>query len=848
MPAFNDLKKYIIYNFLLFLCAASLMAEGQVEFTSSNLPIVALDTHGQSIPDEPKITADMGIIYNGPGVRNNVADPFNNYNGKIGIEIRGSSSQMFPKKQYAVETRDVSGNDLDVPLLGFPEESDWILSAPYTDKTMMRDALTFYLSNAIGRYASRAMYCELVLNGVYEGVYILFEKVKRDKNRVNIAKLDSNEVSGNDLTGGYIVKIDKVEGAQTEGWYSDYPPFEDHGAMIYYQYHYPNPEDIVTQQKTYIRDLITGFESRMSRADFFDAQTGYPSLIEPESFVDQWILNEIGKNVDGYRLSAYLYKDQDSKDSRLHAGPSWDFNLAYGNADYYSGWMITGWQFQVNHLPEFQYDGFKVPFWWETLLTDSMFASLLTSRWRELRAAQLHTDFIYAYIDSIAALLDESQKRNFERWPILGQYVWPNYYIGTTYKSEVTWMKNWITNRMLWMDGHLLDTQNPLAPKKFATTSVNSSSVSLSWEPATDNLTFGGYDLYNGGRKLLTTTATKATVNNLDENTPYAFTIIARDLAGNISESNPQVSFTTDAFTSEDGMLASQTAAAPLIDGDADAVWNLANTSSLSNLISGAAPSATDLSAVFRTLWDRNNLYIYIQVEDDIRKRDSGASYSSDDGVEIYIDSDNSKNTTYGENDFKYRLLYNDPTVYERAHGAVNGVTFTLKERTDGYDVEVSLPWQTLKWTPSVNDLIGFEVELNDDDNGGSRDSKISWWGTQDIAYSNPSAFGVIKLKDQGAAIGYDKVYANLFELRQNYPNPFNPVTVIRYSLDVNSRVELTIYDILGRKITTLFSGLQTAGWREQTWDASGLPSGVYICRLRTDTGRNEMRRMALIK
>ena len=125
-----------------------------IEFTSSNLPIVVINTNGQIIVDDEKITADMGVIYNGEGIRNNLTDPYNNYNGKIGIEIRGSTSQMFPKKQYAVETRDALGDDLDVSLMGFPEESDWILFAPYNDKSLMRDVLVYKIASSMGRYAS----------------------------------------------------------------------------------------------------------------------------------------------------------------------------------------------------------------------------------------------------------------------------------------------------------------------------------------------------------------------------------------------------------------------------------------------------------------------------------------------------------------------------------------------------------------------------------------------------------------------------------------------------------------------------------------------------------------------
>ena len=123
---------------VVFLLIPSFLIQsfGQVTFSSSNLPIVVINTNGQAILDDPKIEASMGIIYNGIGVRNNVTDQANNYNGKIGIEIRGSSSQMFPKKQYGLELHTSAGASVDASLLGLPKQSDWILFAPYNDKSL----------------------------------------------------------------------------------------------------------------------------------------------------------------------------------------------------------------------------------------------------------------------------------------------------------------------------------------------------------------------------------------------------------------------------------------------------------------------------------------------------------------------------------------------------------------------------------------------------------------------------------------------------------------------------------------------------------------------------------------
>ncbi len=196
---------------LLFICNLSLYAGNKlIDFTSSNLPIIIINTNGLSIPyDNPRIVAEMGIIYNGQGERNNISDSLNNYSGKISIEIRGASSSGWSKKSYGIETQNDDGSNNNVSLLGMPEENDWILYASYYDRSFLRNVLTFKLANDMGWYASRTRYCELVLNGEYQGIYVLMEKIKRDKNRVDISKLNPDEISGDDVTGGYIIKVDK---------------------------------------------------------------------------------------------------------------------------------------------------------------------------------------------------------------------------------------------------------------------------------------------------------------------------------------------------------------------------------------------------------------------------------------------------------------------------------------------------------------------------------------------------------------------------------------------------------------------------------------------------------------
>ncbi len=428
---------------------------GPFVFTSSNLPIVLIDTYGQEIPDDPKIQAGMKIIDNASGQRNYVTD-IPAYDAYAGIEIRGSSSQMFPKKSYGFETWDAQGEELKVSLLGMPEESDWILNANYTDKTFCRNTLAYQVSRNMGHYATRYEHVEVVINGIYKGVYIFSEKIKRDENRVNIAKLKPDQNSGDLLTGGYIFKIDKPTGSGGgEGWESNFPPPANPGVTIFFQYEFPKASDITDQQKNYISEYVNTFESALSGPNFDDPQLGFRQYADEGSFLDYFIVNEISKNVDGYRLSTFIHKQRESLGGKLRIGPVWDYDIAWHNANYYGAEEFTGWSYQFPY-PD---DNWQVPFWWGRLLQDTTFANNLKCRWTFLRDDLLSDAWFDQYIDSIAMVLNESQQRNFTVWPILGVYVWPNPWpYPQTYAEETGVLKNWIHQRMAWLDANLPGT------------------------------------------------------------------------------------------------------------------------------------------------------------------------------------------------------------------------------------------------------------------------------------------------------------------------------------------------------------------------------------------------------
>ncbi len=422
---------------LILLLPLSLLS--QVEFTSSNLPIIVIETDTLEIVDEYRIVAQMGIISNGDNVRNHMDDSYNNYSGNISIEFRGSTSQVFPKKSYGFETQDADGNNLNVSLLDLPEENDWVLYAPFIDKSLIRNILSYQLAGELGNYAPRTKLCELVLNGEYRGVYVLIEKIKRDKNRVDIAKLKPDEISGDDLTGGYILKMDKLTGNSGSYWSTSL------GGGIYFQYEYPKYDEILPQQQDYILNYLNNFEQALVSDQFADPENGYRKYLDESSFVDFFIINEISKNVDGYFLSTFLFKDKESRGGKLTIGPVWDFNLAFGIADFREGYKTDGFQVRIN----------PSPWWWDRLFQDPKFVSEIRSRWSHIRSTHFTNEVILENIDSLSLLLEESQQRNFERWDILDYQIWPTYYLCKSFEDEIDRLKSWTTERLRWLDQNL---------------------------------------------------------------------------------------------------------------------------------------------------------------------------------------------------------------------------------------------------------------------------------------------------------------------------------------------------------------------------------------------------------
>jgi hypothetical protein len=507
---------------------------------NSLLPLIVIDTWGGAILNEPKIDAWIKIINKGAGQINNINDPATDFEGNIGIEIRGQSSQMFPKKGYGFQTRNVLKGDSAISLLGMPAENDWILSAPYSDKTMMRNPLTYYLGNQMSRWQPRTRWCELYLNGNYMGVYFLVEKIKRDKKRVHIDHLYPNELAGDSLTGGYIVKVDKLDGLTTNDYFRATPSVSYKNARNYdFTYVYPKSDEIMPEQKTYIRVFLTQLENVLNGSNFKDPATGFRLYLDEMSFVEFQIIQELTNNVDGYRYSTFFYKDKNSNSGKLVAGPLWDFDLCYGNVDYSPRNLATNQWLYTNYGPN---EGYPMH-WWARLMEDPDYKNLVKWRYSILRRGPLNTDSIIDYLDLNQAYLGLAIDRNFQRWPILDQYVWPNPEVRNTYDNEMDFLKTWISNRLTWLDSQWLISLNTFSPvitnnNFLAYPNPFCNRINLKVNPVNlDNLVV---DLYNlQGQKILSqtfqiynTTVTELYIENI--NLPQGLYFLSAHQSGQI--------------------------------------------------------------------------------------------------------------------------------------------------------------------------------------------------------------------------------------------------------------------------------------------------------------------------
>lgn len=428
---------------------------GKVILERSELPIVMISTLGQTIIDEEKVNCEMEIKYNGPGTITSINDASNVYSGRIGIEIRGASSSGYPQRPYGIETRDENGENLNVSILGMPPENDWVLISNYNDRSLLKNILAYKLFGEMGNYSPRAQLCEVLIDSSYRGIYMIGEKIKRDKNRVDIANLQEVDIAGDELTGGYILQQNYWN--ENNSFQSNYSPIDHPDFDIHFLYEYPDEFAIRPAQKTYIAGYIDSLETALYGPDFAHPVSGYRKYLDVKSFIDYFLVNEVSRNADGFKKSVFYHKDKYSKGGKLKAGPVWDFDWAWKNLDtgchLYAGYSGAGWAHHNNDCPTDNYS----TGWYIRLLQDSTFANELRCAYEDYRRTILDTAYLFGYIDSMKHLVENAKERHFQKWPILGKSgPAPDYGdVATTYHAELDSLKNWIHLRLQWLDANI---------------------------------------------------------------------------------------------------------------------------------------------------------------------------------------------------------------------------------------------------------------------------------------------------------------------------------------------------------------------------------------------------------
>ena len=377
----------------------------------TGLPILYIDTNGIAIDSKEDYVEGVASIIGGENYPDLVE-------AEMKIKGRGNSTWwqggVWGKKPYQIKFDDKT------EVLNIPKDKKWVLLAELSDKSLIRNKISREMGD-ISRfdYVPKAKYVELFINDQHAGTYLMGQKVEESKNRVNIGDK------------GYLIEIDQTNRIDeddvyftTDGW-SKFP-------SNLFNIKEPSLE-LNSSEYNLIKNHIIDFEEALFGDNFTDADLGYRAFVDLDSFIDWYLINEICKNQDAATYSSIYFNYIPGE--KIKMGPLWDFDLAYGNVDYSNATYPEGFHIKSNP-------------WYKRMFEDPYFNSLVKDRFLYY---ETNLDMLLNKIDLIEKYLEKSQQKNFEIWPILGQYVWPNPVYYDTHHEEVEHLKDWIKQRMTWL-------------------------------------------------------------------------------------------------------------------------------------------------------------------------------------------------------------------------------------------------------------------------------------------------------------------------------------------------------------------------------------------------------------
>ena len=420
---------------------------------SSNLPLVFLDTDAAIAgAASTSLTGTNSIIIAAdPTTQRAAAGGVPDFSGRGGLRVRGRSSQSFPQKQYKFETWDGAGRESDARLLRLASDSDWVLYAPYTDKSLVRNALAYSTWEKLGWPSLGTRFVEVFLNDDggsefsytddYVGVYMLVEAITLE--RLGLDGPQAGTAPGG-ITGGFVIETGPSDDQEFTTTAS--------GRTTGHKHRDPGRGQLSTTQQSWIRNAYATFEQALYGQGFKHPMTGLPytEYTDAASQVDYKIVREWSRNFDGGSTYSHI-----PRGGKLTMGPLWDYNWAFGNVNYAEG----------GDIPGYRTDGWNRSFtgftpwapWWVRFEQNPDWWQQFIDRWATLRDGVLSDARVAAEVDTMTSTLGaEAATRHFTRWPQLGQFTVispPGWQTRTTYQSEVEYLKTWLNDRSAWIDG-----------------------------------------------------------------------------------------------------------------------------------------------------------------------------------------------------------------------------------------------------------------------------------------------------------------------------------------------------------------------------------------------------------
>lgn len=430
-----------------------------VEELSTHLPLVIIDTD-EEIPGVPyyeeggyhrmytttmlgenDLLANMRVIDHQDTV--NKVDDAPDITTSIRIRVRGNTSRWFDKKSYAVKTVKQNGDSKNISVMGMESNNEWALHGPFLDKTLMRNYMAMNISGELMDYAPDVRFCEVVLNGEYQGVYVMMETISRGDGRIEVEKPNNTK----NVTG-YIVEIDNNTSIPSTYVNSFTKYTQILRKNSFFDIVYPGASLLTSELKDFIERDMSSFEKALYSFDYDTAGYGFMRRVDVNEFVDYFILMEVFLQHDTGNLSTYFYKSVEG----LYKPCVWDFNndleniSTIGEDDFYIRKFVT----------------VQAP-WFTMMLKEEDFTDQIILRYRQLRKGILSDEYLRQYIDDTVDFLGPAVDRNFAVWGYsfdpsnldLRNKLHPDERNPHSYEEAMSQMEDELFSRLEWLDEHI---------------------------------------------------------------------------------------------------------------------------------------------------------------------------------------------------------------------------------------------------------------------------------------------------------------------------------------------------------------------------------------------------------